>query len=101
MHVSEELTQYIVRLARFTRDHPQTSLGVSPRAALALLKAAKARAILYERDYILPDDIRALAPSVFSHRVLLQPEAELGGMEPAEIVRQAVKKVRYSEKRPG
>ena len=97
VHVAEELGAYIVRLVRHTREHPQVELGASPRAGLALLKAAKARAVLHDRDYVLPDDVRALAPLVLAHRILLQPEAELGGMQPEEIVRQALQKVRYSE----
>lgn len=96
VHVSEELTAYIVRLARFTRDHAQVGLGASPRAGLALLRAAKARSVLYDRDYILPDDVKALAVNVLAHRVLLHPEAELGGLTSKEVVRQAIQKVRYS-----
>lgn len=96
VHVADELTEYIVRLARFTRDHAQVELGASPRAALALLRASKARAVIHDRDFVLPDDVRGLAESVLSHRILLHPEAELGGMVPNEIVRQAVQRVRYS-----
>ncbi len=97
VHVSDELARYIVNLTRFTREHPQTELGASPRAGLALLKAAKARAVVYERDYLLPDDIKALAVDVLAHRVLLLPEAELGGLSSADIVRQAVQRTTYSE----
>jgi MoxR-like ATPase len=95
VHVSEELLRYIVSLARFTRDHPQVSLGASPRASLSLLKASQARALLQGRDYVLPDDIRHLAMSVMAHRVLLHPEAELGGATARDVVRQALDKVRY------
>lgn len=101
VHVSEELARYIVRLTRFTRDHPQTTLGVSPRAGLALLRASKSRAVIHERDFVLPDDIRALARPVFVHRILLQPEAELGGLRTVDIVEQALAKVRYSMQGPG
>ncbi len=96
VHVSDELAAYIVRLTRFTREHGQVALGASPRAGLALLRAAKARAVLYDRDFILPDDIKAMAGIVLAHRVLLSPEAELGGLTSREVVRQAVSKVRYS-----
>jgi MoxR-like ATPase len=97
VHVSQELTHYIVQLARFTRDHPQVELGASPRAALALLRAAKARSVVQDRDFVLPDDVRALATAVMSHRILLHPEAELGGLTADEIVQQALQRVRYSK----
>ncbi len=97
VHISDELIRYIVALATFTRTHEQTALGASPRAALALLKAAKARALIRGRDFVLPDDVRALAPSVFAHRVLLLPEAQLGGTRPHDVVKQALDRVPYSE----
>jgi MoxR-like ATPase len=97
VHISDELVRYIVSLANFTRDHSQTELGASPRAALALLRAAKARAVVHSRDYVLPDDVRILAPSVLAHRVLLLPEAQLAGMKSLSIVRQALEQVPYSE----
>lgn len=97
VHVSDELGQYIVRLVRFTREHPQVILGASPRAALALLKASKARAILRDRTFVLPDDVRSLAAGVLSHRVIVQPEAELSGVSGVDIVKQAIQRVRYSE----
>lgn len=97
IHVQDDLIQYIIRLARFTREHQQVELGASPRAALALLQATKARAALHGRDFVLPDDVRALAAGVLAHRVILNPEAELGGIRSMDIVRQAIQKVRYSE----
>lgn len=97
IHINDDLIHYIIRLARFTRDHAQVELGASPRAALSLLKATKARAGLHGRDYVLPDDIRALAASVFGHRIILTPEAELGGLRSMDIIRQAIQKVRYSK----
>ena len=96
VHVADELTDYIVKLARFTRDHAQVELGASPRAALALLRAAKARAVIADRDFVLPDDVRLLAEQVFAHRILLHPEAELGGLTGAEVVDQALSRVRYA-----
>jgi MoxR-like ATPase len=97
VHVGDDLMQYILKLIRFTREHAQVALGASPRAALALLRASKARAALHGRDYVLPDDIRALAINVMAHRVLLQPEAELSGVKASDIVRQALQKIRYSD----
>ena len=100
VHVADELVQYIIKLARHTRDHAQVDLGVSPRAALALLVATKARAAIHGRDYVLPDDVRALASTVFSHRIILSPQAQLGGLGPQDVVRQAIQKIRYSEAPP-
>ena len=97
VHISEELQRYVIRLVRFTREHPQTSLGASPRAALSLVKAAKARALVKGRDFVLPDDVSSLADPALSHRLMLEPEAELGGLEPTNIVGQALQKVSYSE----
>lgn len=97
VHISDELVRYIVALATFTREHNQTELGASPRASLALLRAAKARAVVHSRDYVLPDDVRILATSVLAHRVLLLPEAQLAGVKSHTIVRQALEQVPYSE----
>lgn len=97
VHVSDEIARYVVRLVRFTREHPQVSLGASPRAALALVRASKARAVIYGRDYVLPDDIKILANEVLSHRILMQPEAQLSGVGGADVVKQAVSRVRYSD----
>ncbi|MEM1349293.1 MAG: MoxR family ATPase, partial [Myxococcota bacterium] len=97
VQVQDELLHYIIRMARFTREHSKVELGASPRAALSLLKASKARAALHGRDFVLPDDVRALSKSVLAHRVILTPEAELGGVRAEDIVSQAIQKVRYSK----
>ena len=97
LHVDDELAQYIIRLARFTREHPQVELGASPRAALALFMASKARAALHGRAFVLPDDIRALIVNVWAHRLILQPEAELSGVAAEDILRQALQKIRYAK----
>jgi MoxR-like ATPase len=95
VHVDDELMSYIVRLARFTRKHQQVMLGASPRAALALMRASRARALLRGRDYVTPDDIRLLAMGVLAHRVLLSPEAELNGYRPQKVIQDALENVRY------
>jgi MoxR-like ATPase len=97
VHVDDELVSYMVRLAQFTRGHQQVALGASPRASLALLRATKARALLRGRDYVTPDDIRALARGVLAHRVLLSPEAELNGYLPERVIQDALDAVRYGE----
>ena len=93
VHIEDELVDYIVSLAEFTRRHPHVRLGVSPRASLALLHAARARAFLHGRDYTLPDDVRALVASVWAHRLVLRPEAELDGGDTTRIITEAVSRV--------
>ncbi|TKK88433.1 MoxR family ATPase [Herbidospora galbida] len=78
-HVSPEVLAYIVDLARATRQSPSLGLGVSPRGATALLAAARAWGWLSGRDYVTPDDVKALARPALRHRVQLRPEAELEG----------------------
>ena len=93
--VAEELIDYVLGLVAFTRNHPKVYLGASPRAGLALVHAAKGLALLRGRDFILPDDVRHLAPLVLGHRILLTPEAELEGVAGTAIVAEAVDKVGY------
>ena len=79
IHVATAIRTYIVDLADATRRHPELALGVSPRGALALQRAARAYAASEGRDYVLPDDVKLLAPAVLEHRLLVTPEAELRG----------------------
>ena len=98
VHVKDELRDYIVLLSEYTRNHSRVALGASPRASLTLLHAAKARASLQGRDFILPDDVKDLALPVLSHRILLTPEAELDGYGPEQVVQEALGRVRYRGK---
>ncbi len=93
--VAEELLDYVLGLVAFTRSHAKVYLGASPRAGLALVHASKGLALLRGRDFILPDDVRNLAPLVLGHRILLTPEAELEGTAGTAIVAEAVDKVPY------
>ncbi|HET9589813.1 MAG TPA: MoxR family ATPase [Anaerolineales bacterium] len=79
VNVDVTLQDYIVALAEATRDHPDLSLGVSPRGSLALLKGAQALAAIRGRDYVIPEDIKTLVPLTLAHRLILKPEAELRG----------------------
>ena len=90
--VEESLHRYVVELVRQTRDDPRLYLGASPRAGIALLRVAKARALADERDYVLPDDVQAVAPAVLAHRLILGPEARAAGTAPAQLVREAVER---------
>jgi len=97
--VAEELVDYVLALALFTRSHARAYLGASPRAALALLHACKALALLRGRDYALPDDIRQLAPMVLAHRILMTPDAELEGATGQGVVTEALSKVGFKTPR--
>jgi MoxR-like ATPase len=68
---------------------------VSPRASLALVRAAKAWALLDGRAFVSPDDVRSLAPAVLAHRIILSPEAEMDGLSGAEVVREVLSEVRW------
>ena len=87
VHVDETLQDYIIRLISATRSHPDLALGASPRASLALFKAAQALAALRGRDHVLPDDIKYLLPVTMTHRLIVTSEAELRGHTAGAIVR--------------
>jgi len=86
VHIEDSLRDYIIRLANTTRSHPDLALGASPRATFALFRAAQAFAALAGRDYVLPDDIKTLAPSVWRHRLLVRPESALRGRTAAAVL---------------
>ncbi|MDI3297778.1 MAG: MoxR family ATPase [Bacillota bacterium] len=90
-----DVARYLAELVRATRRHPAVELGASPRATVALARAARARAALDGRGYVLPDDVQALAPAVLAHRLLLVPEAEGGRREEAAeaVVRELLAQV--------
>ena len=90
VQVAPEVAGYIVDIARATRESPSLSLGVSPRGATALLRAARAWAWLNGRDFVTPDDVVRLAPRVLAHRLLLSPEAELERFTPAAAIEAAL-----------
>ena len=84
--LADSVTDYIVRLIRATRDSADLASGASPRAAVLLANAARARAALDARDFVLPDDVKALAGSVLRHRLLLSPAAEIEGKQVEALV---------------
>src|SRR5688500_14632692 len=83
LFVEESLNRYVVALLRHTRSSSRLALGASPRAGIALLRVAKARALADGRDYVLPDDVKAIARPVLPHRLILAPEAPPAAL-PAE-----------------
>jgi MoxR-like ATPase len=84
--LSEPVADYVVRLVRATRESNDLALGASPRAAVLLAGAARARAALDGRDYVLPDDVKALAAGVLRHRLALSPSAEIDGRQVEDLV---------------
>ncbi|MEO1730878.1 MAG: MoxR family ATPase [Pseudomonadota bacterium] len=88
--VAQEITNYVVRLIRATREHAELSVGASPRAAVVLANAARARAALDGRAYAIPDDVKALAVPVLRHRLTLSPAAEIEGRDIEALVAELV-----------
>ena len=86
MTLAPEIVDYIVRLVRATRNSADIANGASPRAAVLLANAARARAALDGRDYVLPDDVKKLATSLLRHRLILSPAAEIEGREVEGLV---------------
>ncbi|MCC7541629.1 MAG: AAA family ATPase [Deltaproteobacteria bacterium] len=93
VHVEDEILDYITALSAFTRNHGRVFLGASPRASLGLLHAARARALLAGRAYVVPDDIKSLAVPVLAHRLVLTPEAEMDGTSRDSVIVEAMQKV--------
>jgi MoxR-like ATPase len=91
--VAPEIIGYVVALIRRTRELPSVSLGASPRAAVHLLAASKAAARLAGREFVIPDDVVAVAPAVLRHRITLRPEAELERYRPDDAVAAAIASV--------
>lgn len=91
--VDPAVRRYLVEIVQSTRHHQQVYLGASPRASIALFKASQALALLSARSYVVPDDIRYLAPYVLAHRVLLSADARLSGTNVMEFVESIVERV--------
>src|ERR671933_225075 len=85
--VEESVSRYVVAVLRQTRGDTRLHLGASPRAGINLLRVAKARALVDGRDYVVPDDVKAVAPAVLGHRLILAPEARSSGLDAEDLVR--------------
>ncbi|HHY95684.1 MAG TPA: MoxR family ATPase [Firmicutes bacterium] len=85
-HVSQGIKDYVARITRRTRDMPELYLGASPRATLALFRAARALAAMSGRTYVIPDDVKEVATPVLAHRLILKPEARLDGTTAPDVV---------------
>lgn len=93
IYVDDLVKSYMVDLVRETREHPDVYLGSSSRGALALYRLGQARAAMFGRDYVLPDDIKQLAPAALGHRIIVGPAARIKDVEPEEIVQDILNKV--------
>lgn len=93
VRVEDSVRGYIVQVARATRDHPAVSLGVSPRGTMALYRTSQARAAIRGRDFVIPDDVKALAPYVLTHRIIINPQTRLRGRTTEEVVMEVVDQV--------
>ena len=93
VRISEELKRYIVDIVRQTRAVPGVQLGAGPRASLALMKTSQALALIDSREFVVPDDIQAMAPYVVSHRMVVDPQARFSGITSQGIVEDIIRKI--------
>ncbi|QOS80338.1 MoxR family ATPase [Paenibacillus sp. JNUCC31] len=92
--IGDPVMDYLLDVVRQTRSHPSVLLGASPRAAISFMMAVKAFAFLQERDYVLPDDVKTMAPYVISHRIVLRPESRLDSMSSEAVLNSVLQQVR-------
>ncbi len=90
VHVEDKVRNYVLDIVRATREHEDVALGGSPRASIALFRASQALAAVRGRDYVLPDDVKMLAPSILCHRLILKPEARLRKQNAAAVIKEIV-----------
>ena len=99
IYVAPAIKEYIVRLMQQTRQHPDIFLGASPRGSLTLYRAGQARAALHARDFVLPDDVKAIAPAVLAHRLIMSPSARLRNVAPEDVAAAILEGVPVPESR--
>lgn len=93
VYVSDEILNYIVDIIRATRKHNYVEVGVSPRGALALLKLSRVKAVIDGRDYVIPDDVKEIAPYVLAHRLILKSELWIKGINPIHVIQHIINEV--------
>ena len=101
VYVDPLVKEYIVSVVDATRKHGSVYLGASPRGSLALYRTAQARALLDGRDFVVPDDVKALAYATLGHRIIVSPSARVKNVSPSEIVEQALERVPVPGARAG
>ena len=92
VHVDQKLRKYIVSLVNQSRSHSDLELGASPRGSIALMKMAQAWAVVNERDYIIPDDIKEIAPAVLAHRLIIKSKSRLRGADKEKIIDEIIRR---------
>jgi len=92
VHVDQKLRKYIVELVNQSRSHGDLELGASPRGSIALMKMAQAWAVINERDYIIPDDIKEIAAAVLAHRIIIKSKSRLRGADKEKIVKEIIRR---------
>ncbi len=90
VRVEESVRSYVVNVCRMTRAHEDIMLGASPRATMALYRTAQARAAIQGRDFVIPDDVKVMAPFVLTHRLMVNPQTRLRGRRPEDVVGEVV-----------
>jgi MoxR-like ATPase len=93
IYIDDSVKEYIVAMVGETRKHPDVYLGASPRGSLALYKTSQARAALLGRDYVIPDDIKALAQEALAHRLIISPSARIKNVDPKAVVEEITSSV--------
>jgi MoxR-like ATPase len=93
IRLEESIRGYIIGIVRATRQHPDIDLGVSPRGTLALYKCSQALAAVRGREYVLPDDVKLLAPYVLTHRIIINPTTRLRGRSPSDVLMDVIETV--------
>jgi MoxR-like ATPase len=86
--INDLVKEYIVKLVNATRKHPDVYLGASPRGSIALYKTGQARAAILGRDYVIPDDIKALAMVTLAHRLIISPSARIKNIDPRAVIQE-------------
>jgi MoxR-like ATPase len=93
IYIDDSIKEYIVAMVGETRKHPDVYLGASPRGSLALYKTSQARAAILGRDYVIPDDIKALAQVTLSHRLIISPSARIKNVDPRAVIEEITSSV--------
>jgi MoxR-like ATPase len=93
IYIDDSVKEYIVAVVGETRKHPDVYLGASPRGSLALYRTSQARAAILVRDYVIPDDIKALAQVTLAHRLIISPSARIKNIDPKAVVEEIISSV--------
>ena len=93
IHIKDEILSYIAQVVANTRTHSDLSLGASPRASLAIMRAAKAIAAMSGRDFVTPDDVKYVAAPVLNHRIILTAEREMEGVESEDVIKEITERI--------